>query len=398
MPTGVCLGALLLAGWLACFYLALRCHGARLGAAEARQRTLRERLYLRALDAAPDAALIAGRDGRCLYANQAVNQALGRRKSQLIGHPALPALFPDPIQARAAARLLAEAGSYQGEASHEVQGRQVIAEVSLQALGKMDGAGAGQAAFIAIVRDISERRQEADDLLHARHQLQRQASAQRRLLAEQTHFNQDLQAELAQRAESQAALAGELRRQTLASLHLLGQLMDIQARAAAVPEAERLLLGSRARLEALALLHACLHKGGQVDFARYVEALGASLCRRHARPGLAPGLHADISCPWLRLDAALPCCLIVNELIANALMHAFAGREGPASIQVSLHRQGAGLALAVRDDGMGLAPSARPAAGLAIVQAMAGQLGGQLRLEGGRGAAVAVDFPYRALG
>ena len=100
-------------------------------------------------------------------------------------------------------------------------------------------------------------------------------------------------------------------------------------------------------------------------------------------------MSIDIADVALDLDVAVPCGLVINELLTNALKHAFPeGRAG--AVNVSLRRQPGGLlALAVADDGIGLPATvdiANPATlGLRIVKILAAQIRGTLETARGRG-------------
>jgi two-component sensor histidine kinase len=97
------------------------------------------------------------------------------------------------------------------------------------------------------------------------------------------------------------------------------------------------------------------------------------------------------------VDRAIPCGLILNELITNALKHAFPnGRSG--AVRVELARVGdAELQLAVGDDGVGLPRGLdirdSPSLGLHLVQMLATQLDARLEVEATRGACFRVTFP-----
>jgi two-component sensor histidine kinase len=93
--------------------------------------------------------------------------------------------------------------------------------------------------------------------------------------------------------------------------------------------------------------------------------------------------------------------LVVNELIQNALKHAFVGREA-GSITVALRSHPPGFDVEVQDDGVGLTPGEPPphSLGLQIVEALVGQdLGGQLNIErNGLGTRVTIHVPNLAGG
>ena len=96
----------------------------------------------------------------------------------------------------------------------------------------------------------------------------------------------------------------------------------------------------------------------------------------------------------LPLDAAIPCGLIVNELLVNAFKHAFPeGRRGV--ITVSAQRQAARITLGVSDDGVGLPPGAlrKPGhIGFDVVHALARQLRGELTFGRENGTNVSLSF------
>jgi two-component sensor histidine kinase len=101
------------------------------------------------------------------------------------------------------------------------------------------------------------------------------------------------------------------------------------------------------------------------------------------------------------IEQAVPCSLILNELVANALKHAFpAGSDG--LIEVTLRLDGAGhILLGVRDNGAGLAPeidvTTSRSLGLRLVASLARQLGGTVEIIRGSGTAFQVRFPARSV-
>ena len=102
----------------------------------------------------------------------------------------------------------------------------------------------------------------------------------------------------------------------------------------------------------------------------------------------------------LDLEAAIPCGLLITELVTNALKHAFpAGRAG--KIVVTLQHVADGrLLLCVADDGVGFtsekAPAQLASLGMQLVHTLAGQLGGVLEHESGSGTTFRLLFGKRA--
>ncbi|WP_304218550.1 sensor histidine kinase, partial [Phenylobacterium aquaticum] len=108
------------------------------------------------------------------------------------------------------------------------------------------------------------------------------------------------------------------------------------------------------RVEALGLLyHALSDTGldGAVDLGVYLSEIASAVMRAHAVEGIHLNLQVDT---WLvTLDVAMPVGLVVNELLTNALKHAFKGRDGGTITLHSLNSAD-GCQVIVADDGVGL--------------------------------------------
>jgi two-component sensor histidine kinase len=98
-------------------------------------------------------------------------------------------------------------------------------------------------------------------------------------------------------------------------------------------------------------------------------------------------LEVDVRSPRLSVDTAIPCGLLVNELVSNSLKHAFHGRErGRICVQLvtPVERE---IVLVVSDDGTGLPAGVDPQAsatfGMQLVMALVSQLRGTIQVERG---------------
>jgi two-component sensor histidine kinase len=119
----------------------------------------------------------------------------------------------------------------------------------------------------------------------------------------------------------------------------------------------RILQESQDRVRSMALVHETLYRSenfAAVDFAEYTSSLSERLLRSHSPPGSRISLHTDLESIALGIDLAVPCGLILNELVTNALRHAF-GPDAIGAIRVVLRRNEGGEAmLQVIDDGVGV--------------------------------------------
>jgi len=138
----------------------------------------------------------------------------------------------------------------------------------------------------------------------------------------------------------------------------------------------------RERVQAMAMLHDQLHRAkdfSNIFLGEYIRNLAASLFSSYGVNSADVGLRMDIEDIPVLVDTAIPCGLIVNELVSNSLRHAFPeGRKG--HISLGLHaRPGGSVELTIADDGRGFTPSA-PATGtrslgLWLVDLLADQIG-----------------------
>jgi two-component sensor histidine kinase len=109
------------------------------------------------------------------------------------------------------------------------------------------------------------------------------------------------------------------------------------------------------RIEALGLLYRALGASpgeGVVDLGIYLSEIASAVMRAHAMEGIHLDLQVDT---WLAsLNVAMPAGLVVNELLTNALKHAFKGRDGGTITLKSTTDAAGGCRVLVADDGVGL--------------------------------------------
>jgi PAS domain S-box-containing protein len=198
------------------------------------------------------------------------------------------------------------------------------------------------------------------------------------------------------------ALLKEVHHRVKNNMQVISSLLRLESSRVDDPATRRLATDMQNRISSMAVLHETLYRSGnfaQVDLSAYLRQLVGQLSRSLMR---APGqvqLALELSAISLDLDQAIPCGLIVNELVSNAFKHAFPeGRTG--GIRVDLSPVGAGrLRLRVKDDGVGLAmnfeASRGKSLGLQLVSDLARQLGGSLESCSGDGACFEVTFADR---
>lgn len=174
------------------------------------------------------------------------------------------------------------------------------------------------------------------------------------------------------------------------NLQLVQSLLSLQQRGTRDAAARAALDDSARRIRAMALVHERLYQSRSLatialrDYARELLAHIEEAAAAGARGIEIHSTMAEVECA---LEVAIPFGLLLNELVFNALEHAFTGRPR-GRVQVSMSLQEGAPLLCVEDDGVGLAPgfscSAATGMGLQLAGLLATQLGGSL--QAGRGA------------
>jgi PAS domain S-box-containing protein len=194
-------------------------------------------------------------------------------------------------------------------------------------------------------------------------------------------------------------LLKEIHHRVKNNLQIIASLLSLQSDRLKDPEAAALFEDTQHRVRSMALIHESLYSHGDLaclNFADYVESLGTHLVQSVAAEA-SIRLHTDLEPLTLDVETAIPCGLILNELLTNALKHAFPdGRAGDITIGL---RAGAGqVTLTVRDTGVGFrgdfdVPRTEPL-GLQLVGMLTEQLGGTLTLTRAPGTTFTLAFPY----
>lgn len=219
-------------------------------------------------------------------------------------------------------------------------------------------------------------------------------------ITERKHVEEALWATLAEKE----ALLREVHHRVKNNLAVIIDLLELQ-RESVTETATSALLGELGqRIHAMALIHEMLYQAGnirRVDFQGYVQALVG-----HLRDALDPNHRISIQVTgpelWMNLDTAIPCGLIVNELVTNALKYAFPDHPPPPEadagvITVAMEWDGAAYTLTIADQGIGLPPcldwKTSSTLGLRLVRMLGQhQLRGQLTCNGTDGTCFTLRF------
>lgn len=161
-------------------------------------------------------------------------------------------------------------------------------------------------------------------------------------------------AEFEQRIRDKDVLLRELQHRVRNNLQMIVALIRIEARNAPDGAATAPFDRLAGRVEALRALYQSLSEAGQrgeIDLGVYLSQIAAAVMRANAVDGIRLDLKVD-AYP-VSVNVAIPAGLVVNELLTNALKHAFVGRDN-GTITVHSLVEGDGCRVVVADNGVGL--------------------------------------------
>jgi PAS domain S-box-containing protein len=183
------------------------------------------------------------------------------------------------------------------------------------------------------------------------------------------------------------------------NLAVVGSLLGMRIDLTEPGDVRDALEESQQRIYSIALIHEQLYGGdllNRINFAEYACQLLVAVSSMLGEKAERISIRTDLEPIELGVHRAVPCALILNELVLNTYKHAFPDdRQG--EIRIGFHQPEPGfLELSVEDDGVGYAPSSdstrRKSLGLRIVEILTKQLDGSLRQESGGGTRFVLRF------
>jgi two-component sensor histidine kinase len=194
----------------------------------------------------------------------------------------------------------------------------------------------------------------------------------------------------------------ELHHRVKNNLAVVSSLLRMKADIAGSEEVRKALEASHRRVHSMALIHEQLSEKDRLDritFSEYAHQLVSHLRQAVVDEPTRVAIETELDPIELGIEQAVPCGLILNELLTNAFKYAFPGRN-QGRILISFHESSPGtLELAVEDNGVGLSPELRSgretSLGLRIVGILTNQLDGTLEHQPCAGTRIVLRFPLR---
>ena len=348
---------------------------------ELQDRLAREQAFLRS---AIDCFITIDHHGRIIEFNRAAEKTFGYRRAQALGRDmselVVSSSWEGQVQRQMTHYFSVGRGTMIGRrfevTARRAGGAEFPAELAFSAIRRSDGLP----MFMAFVRDITERKQS--------------------------------EAQIKASLREKEALLKETHHRVKNNLQVISSMLNMQSKQIGDRDARAAIAESQQRVRSMALIHEKLYQSDDlagIDLADYVQDLAKSLLDSYRTSTGQVDMNIQAERVYLGIDIAVPCGLILNELISNALKHGFppgadrsstAGRppEGKGEIRIGLHRNGdSRMILEVGDNGVGLPAefdwAHTPSLGLQLVSVLVDQLDGDVLLDRDGGTQFTITFP-----
>ena len=249
----------------------------------------------------------------------------------------------------------------------------------------------------AINEMLSELDHSRQEIIQARDELEDTNLALKSEIAERQRVQEEIEVSL----EEKALLLQEIHHRVKNNLQIVSSLLYLQSLEVESPDAFAILKASESRIRSMALVHERLYQSeglARIDFQDYTQTLIDNLASSYNAAERHIDLTADAEKVSLPIDLAIPCGLIINELVSNALKHGFPdGQEG--QVDVRLHETvDRMITLSVANNGVSLPDDFdiqhSSSLGLQLVRALVKQLKGTLTLQRDAQTEFTVRFPH----
>jgi PAS domain S-box-containing protein len=185
------------------------------------------------------------------------------------------------------------------------------------------------------------------------------------------------------------------------NMQVISGFLELQSNYIEDPLAVEKLSECQRRVRTMALVHEKLYQSkslGVINAAEYIKSLISDLMNSYTVSTLID-VTVNVDEANINIDMAIPCGLIINELVTNSLKHGFKDRAtGNLSLSL-LHKDNHTFCLTVQDNGVGLPPDFEERSvaslGMQLVRVLVHQLGGEMKVGSEDGARFTITFPEK---
>lgn len=182
------------------------------------------------------------------------------------------------------------------------------------------------------------------------------------------------------------------------NLQVISSILNLQSSYVNDPKTLEILRESQQRIKSMSFIHETIYRTAdfsRLEFMDYIKTIASNLIQSYRSAATAVDFIPEMQSVGLNLDQAIPCGLIINELVSNALKYAFKGRK-KGVLKVILREENDEVILAVKDDGVGLpkdfAYEKNNSLGIQLVYALLEQLDAVMKIDQANGTEFFIRF------
>ncbi|MCK6649137.1 MAG: PAS domain S-box protein, partial [Bacteroidia bacterium] len=205
--------------------------------------------------------------------------------------------------------------------------------------------------------------------------------------------------QIKQSLQEKEVLLKEVHHRVKNNLQVISSILNLQSSYVKDQGTLNILKESQNRIKSMAFIHESLYQTkdfSSINFSEYVVNLANNLIHSYSNFDNDIKLNLDIQNVFLNLDLAIPCGLIINEIVSNALKYAFVENNEGGEITIEMKSDGENLTLNIGDNGIGLPPDIdyrnTESLGLQLVVTLTDQLNGVIELDSQKGTNYRIVF------
>lgn len=204
--------------------------------------------------------------------------------------------------------------------------------------------------------------------------------------------------QIRQNLHEKEILIQEIHHRVKNNMAVIYSLLQLQSGYIKDPAMINVFRDSQSRIKSMALIHEKLYQSktlAKVEMDSYIKELARTLLSTYNSQRADIRINIQVEDVFLDINSAVPCGLIINEIISNACKHAFSGRD-KGNIDIFFGKKSDQFILNVQDDGVGMPEfsdfSKFKSLGMNLVQALASQLGANLEIKTQNGVSFSIIF------
>ena len=210
-----------------------------------------------------------------------------------------------------------------------------------------------------------------------------------------------MELQLEQSLKEKEVLLKEIHHRVKNNMQVISSLLSMQSRLVTDESSKQFFLESQNRVKSLALVHEHLYRSqslSEINYADYLKKIVPHLFESYNTDPRRISIVTEAKDIMISIDQAVPCSLMVNELITNSLKYAFPGdRKGEIRLVFTTDTTTGNYVLDYRDNGVGIPPGLdlqkTKSLGMQLIYGLTKQLSGTVMLEPDEGVHFIIAFP-----